>query len=406
MIEFKEVSGGICAPKGVVACGIHAGLRKTNRTDLALIYSKKICTAAAVYTQNKVKAAPLVLTANHLQSGKAHAIICNSGNANACNATGMETAKLMSALVAGALGIDREDVLVASTGIIGMELDVTPIAENMGALVDALSPEGSLDCANAIMTTDLQPKEIAVELELGGAICRIGGICKGSGMIEPNMATMLGFISTDVKISGDMLQKALAQVVDKTFNRISVDGDTSTNDMTIILANGLGKNAEINDVGKDFHIFVSALEKVCRFLAKSIAKDGEGATKLLECSVAGATDEAVAVTLAKSVINSSLFKTAMFGEDANWGRALCALGYAGTDLDVNRVDISFASSGGCVQVCIGGKGINFDEALAKKVLREKEIEIDIKVGEGSGKATAWGCDLSYDYVKINGDYRS
>ncbi|NLB90718.1 MAG: bifunctional glutamate N-acetyltransferase/amino-acid acetyltransferase ArgJ [Clostridiales bacterium] len=406
MIEFKEVAGGICAPKGFTACGIHAGLRKNNRKDLALIYSETPCTAAAVYTQNKVKASPLIITASHIEKGGAKAIICNSGNANACNGTGMETAESMSRLTAETLGIDKEDVLVASTGIIGKELDIAPISKNIKNLVAALSPKGSSDCANAIMTTDLQPKEIAVTLEVGGVACSIGGICKGSGMIEPNMATMLGFIATDVKISSEMLKKALKEVVDKTFNMISVDGDTSTNDMTIILANGLAKNTEINNEGKDFQVFMLALEKVCKFLAKSIAKDGEGATKLLECSVSGTKDKKTAAVLAKSVINSNLFKAAMFGEDANWGRVLCALGYAGVDVDVNGIDISFRSSGGCIQVCNKGKGMVFDENLAKIILQEKEIIIAINVGDGPGSATAWGCDLSYDYVKINGDYRS
>ena len=404
-MEIKTVSKGICAPKGFIAAGIHSGLRK-QRKDLALIYSTKPCNAAGVSTKNKVKAAPVIVTNSHLENGQAQAIICNSGNANACTENGMEIATLMSTLTADALNISADDVLVASTGVIGQKLDIIPIESNMKDLVGSLSDNGSSDCVHAIMTTDLAPKEIALTFDIGGKECTVAGIAKGSGMIEPNMATMLGFLTTDISISKDMLKKALVKVVDITFNMVSVDGDTSTNDMALILANGMAENTQITEENDDYNTFCEALEVVCKYLAKAIAADGEGATKLLECTISGADSNEAARGLAKSVINSSLFKAAMFGEDANWGRVLCALGYADYPLDVDKVDVDFRSKKGILKVCKDGKGIAFSEVFAKEVLSEENIIIDIKVGDGQYTATAWGCDLSYDYVKINGDYRS
>ena len=404
---IQTVSGGVCAAKGFRAAGVHCGIRagRTKR-DLALIASSVPASAAAVYTTNLVKGAPLTVTRRHLADGKAQAVICNSGNANTCNADGLEVAEGMSALAAKVLGIRAEDVIVASTGVIGQPLSLEPIAAGVGPLAAALSEDGSADACEAIMTTDTRKKEIAVEFSLGGKTCRLGGIAKGSGMIHPNMATMLVFLTTDAAISPDMLTKALRGDIQKTFNMISVDGDTSTNDMVSIMANGLAGNEEITSEGTDFDAFMEALNTVNIHLCRSIAGDGEGATKLLECAVTGAADEAAAKTVAKSVICSSLTKAAMFGEDANWGRVLCAIGYSGADVDVNKVGVSFRSAAGSVELCRDGAGIPFSEELASKVLHEKEIEILISLGDGDAGATAWGCDLTYEYVKINGDYRT
>ena len=404
---MKLISSGVCAAKGFVAAGIHCGIRK-NRTkkDLALIYSQAPCSAAAVYTTNLVKGAPLIVTKSHLADGKAQAVVCNSGNANTCNANGIQIAEEMSVLTAKALGIGPDDVVIASTGVIGQPLCIDPIAEHIPQLVSLLNPNGSADACEAIMTTDTKPKEIAVEFQLGGKTCHIGGIAKGSGMIHPNMATMLVFLTTDAAISTEMLQKALSGDIQKTFNMISVDGDTSTNDMVTILANGLAGNAPIDSEGEDFTQFMKALNTVNIHLCRSIAGDGEGATKLLECKVTGAKDWDAAKTIAKSVICSSLTKAAMFGADANWGRILCAIGYSGAQVDVSKVDVSFRSPAGEVAVCQGGAGVDFSEELAKKVLLETEIEILISLGDGSAEATAWGCDLTYEYVHINGDYRT
>ena len=404
---MKFIEGGVCAAKGFKASGIYCGIRKNKtKKDLSLIYSEKPADAAAVYTTNLVKGAPLTVTKKHLENGKAQAIICNSGNANTCNANGIEIAEKMSEITAEALGIDANDIVVASTGVIGQPLDITPIAKGIPSLVSELSENGGKNAAEGIMTTDTQLKEIAVSFMIDGKECHIGGIAKGSGMIHPNMATMLVFITTDAAISSDMLQKALSSDVADTFNMVSVDGDTSTNDMVTILANGLAKNKEITEDGEDFAVFMKALNTVTVHLCKMIAGDGEGATKLLECKVSGAKDVECAKTVAKSVICSSLTKAAMFGADANWGRVLCAIGYSGADVDVSKVNVSFKSPAGTVDVCKMGAGVEFSEEKAKAVLLEKEIEILIELNSGSSSSTAWGCDLTYDYVKINGDYRT
>ena len=401
------ISGGVCAARGFRANGVHCGIRKNHsKKDLALIVSDVPATAAAVYTTNLVKGAPLTVTKNHISNGVAQAVICNSGNANTCNANGIEIAENMSALVEKSTGIAANDVVVASTGVIGQPLDITPIANHMDVLTEGLSYDGSLNAAQAIMTTDTISKEIAVEFTVGGKVCRMGGIAKGSGMIHPNMATMLVFITTDCAISADMLQKALSTDITNTFNMLSIDGDTSTNDMVTVLANGMAGNAEITADGEDFSVFMKALNTITVSLCRTIAGDGEGATKLLECTVTGADTMDAAKTAAKSVICSSLLKAAMFGADANWGRVLCAIGYSGADVDVTKVDVSFRSAKGEVAVCKDGAGIPFSEEIAKEVLLEKEIEILISVGNGPFSASAWGCDLTYDYVKINGDYRT
>ena len=404
---MKMIAGGVCAAKGFKASGVHCGIRK-NRTkkDLSLIYSETKASAAAVYTTNLVKGAPLTVTKNHLIDGKAQAVICNSGNANTCNANGNEIAVKMSILAADALGISSTDVVVASTGVIGQPLDLEPIAGGIPSLVEALSENGGADAAEGIMTTDTVMKEVAVEFTLGGKVCHMGGIAKGSGMIHPNMATMLVFITTDAAVSPDMLKKALSSDIKNTFNMVSVDGDTSTNDMVTVLANGMAGNDEITADGADFDEFMKALNTVTVHLCRMIAGDGEGATKLLECKVSGAKNEACAKTVAKSVVCSSLLKAAMFGADANWGRVLCAIGYSGADVDVNKIDVSFASAAGKVDVCKNGAGIDFAEDVAKTVLTEKEINILVSLNDGAADATAWGCDLTYDYVKINGDYRT
>ena len=404
---IKLIDGGVCAAKGFVASGVHCGVRK-NRTkrDIAMIFSEKRASAAAVYTTNLVKGAPLLVTKKHLADGHAQAVICNSGNANTCNADGALVAEKMSEMAANALGISPSDVVVASTGVIGQPLPLAPIAEGIPMLVSALSRDGGSDAAEGIMTTDVKKKEISVEFTVGGKVCRMGGIAKGSGMIHPNMATMLVFITTDVAIAPAMLQKALSSDIRKTFNMISIDGDTSTNDMVTVLANGMAENAEITEEGADFAAFMEALNTVTVYLCRAIAGDGEGATKLLECKVSGAKDEDTAKTVAKSVICSSLLKAAMFGADANWGRVLCAIGYSGADIDVSAVDVSFRSAKGEIPVCKNGAGVPFSEEKAKEILLENEIEILVSLGNGMGEATAYGCDLTYDYVKINGDYRT
>ena len=404
---MKLITGGVCAAKGFKANGVHCGIRKNHsKKDLALIVSDVPATAAAVYTTNLVKGAPLTVTKTNISNGIAQAVICNSGNANTCNADGIEIAEKMCALVEKATGVAASDVVVASTGVIGQPLNVTPIAEHMDELTAGLSYEGSPNAAQAIMTTDTISKEIAVEFTVGGKTCRMGGIAKGSGMIHPNMATMLVFITTDCAISAQMLQKALSGDVQNTFNMLSIDGDTSTNDMVTVLANGLAGNAIISAEGEDFNTFMKALNTLTVNLCRTIAGDGEGATKLLECTVSGADTLEAAKIAAKSVICSSLLKAAMFGADANWGRVLCAIGYSGADVDVTKVDVSFRSAKGQVDVCRDGAGIPFSEEVAKEVLLEKEIEIVISVGDGPYSACAWGCDLTYDYVKINGDYRT
>ncbi len=404
---MKMIEGGVCAAKGFKANGIHCGIRKNrSKRDLALIFCEKQCSAAAVYTTNLVKGAPLTVTKKHLENGKAQAVICNSGNANTCNANGIEIAEKMSDLLAEKLGITANDVVVASTGVIGQPLDIKPIADGIEPLAGGLSENGGEFAAEAIMTTDTVKKEVAVEFELSGKTCRIGGIAKGSGMIHPNMATMLVFITTDASISPEMLRKALSGDIADTFNMISIDGDTSTNDMVTVLASGMAENTEITEQNDDFKIFMKALNTVTVALCRMIAGDGEGATKLLECEVGGAKDKQTAKTVAKSVICSSLLKAAMFGADANWGRVLCAIGYSGADVDVDKIDVAFKSKAGQIEVCKNGSGVDFSEDMAKKILSEKEIEILVYLNSGEQKSTAWGCDLTYDYVKINGDYRT
>ena len=401
-----KIDGGVCAPQGFKANGVHCGIRK-NRTkrDLALIVSDVRAAAACVYTQNLVKGAPILVTKEHVADGYAQAIVCNSGNANTCNADGVQIAEGMCALVEKHTGIAAGDVVVASTGVIGRPLSLEPIAEHMDELAAGLGAY-SAEAAQAIMTTDTVEKQIAYSFMLGGKECRIGAISKGVGMINPNMATMLVFVTTDAAISHEMLQKALSANVKDTFNMVSVDGDTSTNDMVCVLANGQAGNEPVAGTGKEYNIFRKALFKVMEYLCRCIAKDGEGATKLLECKVSGAKSKSVAKTVAKSVIKSALFKSAMFGADANWGRVLCAVGYAGADVDVNKVDVSFRSRAGEIEVCSKGSGVPFSEEEAKRVLSEDEIEVLISLNSGSGRATAWGCDLTYEYVRINGDYRT
>lgn len=404
---IKTVNGGVCAAKGFTAGGVHCGIRK-NRTkkDLAMIFSKTPASCAAVYTTNLVKGAPLTVTKRHISDGRARAVICNSGNANTCNSDGIEIAEKMSELTAEALNIDPEDVVIASTGVIGQKLDIEPIANGIPKLVESLSENGGRDAAEAIMTTDTRVKEAAVEFTIGGKTCRIGGMAKGSGMIHPNMATMLVFITTDAAISSEMLELALKNDISGTFNMVSIDGDTSTNDMVTVLANGEAENPEITSDGEDFTEFMRALNSVTVCLCRMIAGDGEGATKMLECTVSGADDLDCARVVAKSVICSSLLKSAMFGSDANWGRVLCAIGYSGADVDVEKIDVSFKSAAGEITVCKNGAGVDFSEDEAKKILLESEIEILVGLNSGTESASAWGCDLTYDYVKINGDYRT
>ena len=404
---MKIISGGVCAAKGFTASGVHCGVRKNKtKKDIALIYSATKASCAAVYTTNKVKGAPLTVTKDNISDGYAQAAICNSGNANTCNANGVEIATLTCELLAKELNISAKDVVVASTGVIGQPLDIAPIKAGIPELVKALSSDGSDAAAEGIMTTDVAKKEIAVSFTVGGKECKIGGIAKGSGMIHPNMATMLVFITSDCAISPEMLRKALSADIKNTFNMISVDGDTSTNDMVTVLANGAAGNPIIDKEGEDFDAFMKALNTVNMQLCRMIAADGEGATKLIECEVSGAASENDAKIIAKSVICSSLVKAAMFGADANWGRVLCAIGYSGADVDVSKVSVSFKSAAGEISVCENGSGVDFSEEIAKTVLLEKEITIAIGLGDGDGAATAWGCDLTYDYVKINGDYRT
>ena len=403
---LQKINGGVCAAKGFSANGVLCGIKKgRTKRDLAVIFSEVPATAAAVYTKNLVKGAPLTVTKKNISNGIAQAVICNSGNANTCNANGIEIAEQMCELLAKEAKISANDVIVASTGVIGQPLVITPIENKIGELVAGLGDHSDLAC-EAIMTTDTKPKEIAFEFCVGNTKCKIGGIAKGSGMIHPNMATMLVFVTTDCAISADMLQKALSTDIETSFNMVSVDGDTSTNDMVSVLANGQAGNKLIDSEGCDFDAFCAALHEVTAYLCRMIAGDGEGATKLLECSVTGAVDDINARIIAKSVICSSLFKAAMFGADANWGRVLCAIGYSGAQVDVNAVDVSFRSAKGTIDVCKNGAGIPFSEEIAKEILLENEIEIVIKVGNGIGTAVAWGCDLTYDYVKINGDYRT
>ena len=405
-MDITEISGGICAAKGFSANGICCGIKKkSTKADLALIYSQKKAAAAAVYTTNLVYGAPITVTRNNIADGYAQAVICNSGNANTCNSNGIEIAEQMCSLAAAELDIDAKDVIVASTGVIGCPLNIDPIASGMGKLAAGLG-DHSDSASRAIMTTDLVPKEIAVSFMLSGKECHLGGIAKGSGMIHPNMATMLVFITTDAAISPKMLKEALLADIPDTFNMLSIDGDTSTNDMVSIMANGLAGNKEITEENADFTEFKKALNTLTVMLCRTIASDGEGATKLVECTVTGAASKSVAKTVAKSVICSSLVKSAMFGADANWGRVLCAIGYSGADVDVTKIDVAFKSKAGILEVCKNGAGIPFSEEFAKKLLEEDEIDILIELNSGEACSSAWGCDLTYDYVKINADYRT
>lgn len=405
---MKYIDGGVCAALGFTANGVHCGIRAgRGKRDLSLIASKTRCAAAATYTTNKVKGAPLDVTRVHLSDGYAQAIICNSGNANTCNANGVEIAELTSKLVSNEMGIPAHDVVVASTGVIGEPLDIAPFKAGIPSLVAGLSTDGCDKAAEGIMTTDTVEKKTAVEFKIGGVTCHMGGISKGSGMIHPNMATMLGFITTDVAIEPSVLQTALSADIPDSFNMISVDGDTSTNDMVVVLANGMAGNEPIAATeGADYQTFTEALAAVTRTLARQMAADGEGATKLIECVVSGAADKQTARVVAKNVICSSLVKAAIFGADANWGRVLCAIGYAPVQVDVHKVEVRFKSAGGEVLLCREGAGVPFSEEEAKKVLVESEIQILIDLNSGEADATAWGCDLTYEYVKINGDYRT
>lgn len=402
---MKIIDGGVCAAKGFKAGAIRCGIRKSQtKKDLAMILSDCECSAAAVYTKNRVKAAPILLTMENLSNGKARAVIVNSGNANACAPFGIENARREAMAAARALHVAMEDVVVASTGVIGQTLSVECIEEHAGSM--EMKYGNSMAAAEAIMTTDTKVKTIAVEFEADGKTCHIGGICKGSGMIHPNMGTMLSFITTDCAISSEMLDKALKADVKKTFNRVTVDGDTSTNDMCCILANGMAGNLPVEQEGPDYDAFCAALHMVTEDLARKIAADGEGASKLMTCTVSGALDEDTAEQLCKSICSSSLVKAAIFGSDANWGRVLCAMGYSGAAFNTEEVTVEFASKAGTVTVCEKGRGLDFNEELAKEILDQEEVEINVNLQEGSGNVTCWGCDLTYDYVKINGDYRT
>ena len=406
---YTYVEGGVCAAQGFVANGLNCGINPDKaKNDLGMVYSKEVCHTAAVYTQNKVKGAPILVTKDHLDktNGQAKAIIVNSKNANTCNANGVEIAEAVCELVAKELGIKATEVVVASTGVIGEPIFVEPFANAMPALVKGLSMEGHEEAAKAIMTTDTVKKEVAVTFELQGKKCTLGGMAKGSGMIHPNMATTLNFITTDAAISAEMVQKALSEIVKVTYNCLSVDGDTSTNDMVSVMANGVAGNKEIQTEDADYEVFKKALYIVMSNLTKMLAADGEGATKFLECTCCGAKDLATAITVAKSVIGSNLFKCAMFGEDANCGRILCAIGYADAEFDIDKVDVDLSSAAGTMAACRNGAAVEFSEELAAKILAEDEIYIRVDLKQGDVEAKAWGCDLTYDYVKINGDYRS
>lgn len=415
-MNFKVIDGGICASKGFKASGIYCGIKRPandtpetkHKNDICIFVSDTVCNTAAVYTQNKVKGAPILVTKKNLErsGNKSIAVITNSKNANTCNADGIEKAEAMCELLAKELNIPKEQVIVASTGVIGQILPIEPIKTGIPKLVKELDYNKNIEAATAIMTTDTVKKEYAVEFEIDGIKCHLGGMAKGSGMIHPNMATTLNFITTDCAISSNLLQEALSEIVKVTYNCLSIDGDTSTNDMVSLMANGMADNKEITSHGADFDTFKSALYEVMANLTRMLAKDGEGATKLIECITSGAKDKDTAITVAKSVVCSSLFKAAIFGEDANWGRILCAVGYAQADFDIKKVDVDLKSKNGIISVCKNGTGIEFSEEKASEILSADEIYVLINLNDGSEKATAWGCDLTYDYVKINGDYRT
>lgn len=404
---MKWIEGGVCAPLGYRAAGIHCGVRKNkSKKDLSLIYSECVGPAASTYTQNKVKGAPINITKQHLSNHMAQAILCNSGNANTCNANGEEIASAMCKLLAQYSDIKEEDIIIASTGVIGQPLSLEPFVAHMEQLVNALDDHGSAMACEGIMTTDTKKKEVAVSFSLQGVTCKIGGIAKGSGMIHPNMATMLAFVTSDVAIDPILLDECVRDVVNDTFNMVSVDGDTSTNDMLSVLTNGMANNACIKEKNEEYNIFKQALFEVCKALSKKIAEDGEGASKLLTCSVCNARNEMTAKAVAKSVITSSLFKAAMFGHDANWGRILCAIGYSEGDFDVDEISVKLTSDAGSILVCEHGRGVPFSEEKALIILQKAEIIIEIDLHQGNVGAEAWGCDLTYEYVKINGDYRT
>ena len=420
---MKQISGGVAAPKGFTASGVHCGVKKgkgdgnqppmskmpevlEGKKDLALIVSEQPCTAAAVYTMNRVKAAPLYVTMDHLENGEAQAIVANSGNANACAPNSHEHAEKMCELAAQATGLKASDFVVASTGVIGQELNIAAIQAGLPACAAALSKDGSDAAANAIMTTDTVKKELAVTCSIGGKTVTIGAIAKGSGMIHPNMGTMLCFVTTDCAITHEMLSDALHEIVPRTFNRVTVDGDTSTNDMCVVLANGMAENPLIEWKDDGYTVFYKTLYSVFEQMARSIAADGEGASKLITCTVRKARSEETAERLAKAVVGSSLVKAAMFGADANWGRVLCAMGYSKAPFRPEYVDVKFSSAVGEILVCQQGAGVDFDEEAAKSILSQDEVVIDVDLNEGEHEATCWGCDLTYDYVKINGDYRT
>ncbi|MCF0121375.1 MAG: bifunctional glutamate N-acetyltransferase/amino-acid acetyltransferase ArgJ [Oscillospiraceae bacterium] len=407
---MKFIDGGICAASGFFASGMHCGVKskKPDKKDVALIYSRSVCSASAVYTKNVVKAAPLHITREHLKDGKLRAIIANSGNANACAPYGEQNAESCCEAVAKELNISAFDVAVASTGVIGQTLPAGVIIGGIPTLVATLKndAEASDSAAAAIMTTDTVKKECAIETVIGGKTVHIGGIAKGSGMIHPNMGTMLCFITTDCAISSEMIKKALVEAANVSFNRISVDGDTSTNDMCILMANGEAGNAEICDKNEDYAVFIEALSEMAATLARKMASDGEGATHLITCTVKGAASVTDAESISKSVIASSLVKAAIFGADANWGRVLCAMGYSGAQFDPETVSVAFRSAAGAITVCADGRGLAFDEDAAKKILLEHDVFIDITMDGGDSECTCWGCDMTYDYVRINGDYRT
>lgn len=404
---MKWIEGGVCAPLGYRAAGIHCGVRKNkSKKDLSLIYSECVGPAASTYTQNKVKGAPINITKQHLSNHMAQAILCNSGNANTCNANGEEIANAMCKLLAEHSDIKEEDIIIASTGVIGQPLSLEPFVAHMEQLVNALDDHGSAMACEGIMTTDTKKKEVAVSFSLQGVTCKIGGIAKGSGMIHPNMATMLAFVTSDVAIDPMLLDECVHDVVNDTFNMVSVDGDTSTNDMLSVLTNGMANNVCIKEKNEEYHIFKQALFEVCKALSKKIAEDGEGASKLLTCNVCNARNEMTAKAVAKSVITSSLFKAAMFGHDANWGRILCAIGYSEGDFDVDEIAVKLTSDAGSILVCEHGRGVPFSEEQALTILQKAEIIIEIDLHQGNAHAEAWGCDLTYEYVKINGDYRT
>ena len=406
---LKEIQGGVCAAQGFTAAGVHCGVKANSspdKNDLALILSQKECTAAATFTLNRVKAAPLYVTMDHLEDGTAWGVVVNSGNANACCPMSHENAEAMCAAAAKATGREPGDFVVASTGVIGQTINIAAIEAGVPQAAAALNADGSDSAATAIMTTDTVKKEIAVSLTIGGKEVRLGAIAKGSGMIHPNMGTMLAFVTTDCAITHELLSDALHEVVSRTFNRVTVDGDTSTNDMCVVLANGMAGNSLIEWKDQDYETFLAALEEVCRHLSRAIAGDGEGASKLVTCKMHGARSEESAERLAKAVVGSSLVKAAMFGADANWGRVLCAMGYSKAPFRPEHVDVSFCSQAGSILVCKQGDGVDFDADKAKTILTEKEVIIDVDLHEGDESAECWGCDLTYDYVKINGDYRT